>query len=120
MKYAFIAGTLILTAYGQIIMKSRALVLSTQGTKEGKFGYLVAMFSDIWVISGLMAAVIAASCWMLAIQQTPISVAYPFMALSFVVIPVLAMLFLGESVSFGQWCGMVLIVVGISVAAITK
>ena len=42
------------------------------------------------------------------------------MALSFVTVPLLAVLVLGETVSTGQWAGMVLIVLGVSLAAIMK
>jgi len=75
---------------------------------------------DVGVIAGLAAAVLASVFWMLAIQQTPVSIAYPFMALSFVTVPLLAVLVLGETVSTGQWAGMVLIVLGVSLAAIMK
>ncbi len=120
MKYFFIAATLALTAFGQIILKFRAAELGARDLPGGKFGYLVAMFSDSGVLAGLAAAVGASVCWMLVIQNTPVSLAYPFIALSFVIVPLLAVLLLGETVTTGQWCGMALIVAGVSVAAIAK
>jgi len=120
MRYVFIAATLALTAFGQIVLKARAAEFAARGMAESRMAYLLAMFLDFGVIAGLAAAVLASVCWMLAIQQTPVSIAYPFMALSFVTVPFLAVYLLGETVSIGQWAGMALIVTGVSLAAIAK
>ncbi len=119
LKYVFIAATLALTAYGQTILKARAIVLGS-GENGSRLHYLFTMFTDPMVLSGLAAAVLASFAWTLAVQQTAISIAYPFMALSFVIVPILARLFLHEQISAGQLVGMGMIVAGVSVAAVFK
>ena len=117
-KYLFIAGTLAFTLFGQLLLKSRALALSAAYGREHRVQYLVAMFTDRIVWIGLVAAVLASICWTLAVQQAPLSVAYPFMALSFVFVPLGALLMFGERIAVGQWMGLVMIMLGVAVSAL--
>ena len=114
-KYVFIAGTLFLTAFGQLLLRARAVAVAHNA--GGGASYLVAMFLDPWVWLGLCGAVLAAVCWILTLRQLSVSAAYPFMALSFVIVPAGAILFLGERVTAVQWAGCCLIVAGVAVTA---
>lgn len=116
-KYLLIAATLLLTAYGQLVVKARSIAMVDKGS-SGRVEYIVAMFTDAGVISGLLAAVVASACWTLAIQRTSLSVAYPFMALTFVIVPIGSVLMFGERLSTLQVVGMVTIVAGVTVSAI--
>jgi multidrug transporter EmrE-like cation transporter len=54
------------------------------------------------------------------VRQTPLSVAYPFMALSFLLVPAAASVLFGESISAGQYAGMATIVAGVALTAILR
>jgi drug/metabolite transporter (DMT)-like permease len=114
-KYFFIAGALFLTAFGQLIIRARALAVAHAAS--GRAGYLIAMLLDPWVWVGLCGAVLAAVCWILTLRQLSVSTAYPFMALSFVIVPTGALVFLGEHVTALQWLGCCVIVAGVAVTA---
>jgi uncharacterized membrane protein len=115
MKVLFLVFmTLGFTVYGQLIIKARALVHSGIGGRD----FLFAMFLDPWVISGLAAAVIASAAWMLAVRDAYVSVIYPLMALSFVLVPFLASYFFGEPLRAGQVVGWGLIVAGLSLSGL--
>ncbi|MDB5416120.1 MAG: hypothetical protein JWR10_4455 [Rubritepida sp.] len=115
-KYFYIAATLALTVFGQLMLKWRALAHAAPASGR-KLDYLVAMYTDIGVLSGLACALLASVVWALAIEKAPISVAYPFMALSFVLTPLGAALFFDDLLSPVQIVGMGLIVLGISLTA---
>jgi drug/metabolite transporter (DMT)-like permease len=119
-NYLFIFGTLFLTVAGQLITKWRALALQQSLPPSGRVAYLIAMFTDPFVWLGMGGAVLAMVCWVLAVRQAPLSVAYPFMALSFLLVPAAASLLFGESVSAGQYTGMATIVLGIALTAILR
>lgn len=51
--------------------------------------------------------------WIKAISMTDLSFAYPFLSLSLVLISLGSILFLKERVSFRQWTGIALILLGI-------
>lgn len=112
----YIAATLLLTAYGQLVVKARSIEIAGNST-SGRTQYLFSMFTDWGVLSGLAAAVFASACWTLAIQRTSLGVAYPFMALTFLIVPVGSVLLFGERLSMMQVAGLVTIVVGVTVSA---
>lgn len=115
-SFLLLFAVLTFTAYGQLIIKSRALAHSA----DSKFGYLVAMFSDIGVLSGLAAAALAALAWIWVIRRLDVSFAYPFMALSFVVVPAGAKLLFAEPLPPIRILGMTLIVAGVTVSALAR
>ncbi len=114
-------AVLALTVYGQLMIKSRAIVHATEfvGTQP-KLHYLVLMFSDVGVLSALAAAVVAATCWILAIARLEVGYAYPFMALSFVLVPVGSTLLFGEPLPRIQLFALALIVAGVTLSALMR
>jgi drug/metabolite transporter (DMT)-like permease len=66
-----------------------------------------------FLIGGLVIYLAATALWIWLLRTIPLSVAYPFMALAFLFVPVLAATFLGEPLSFNSALGAVLIVAGI-------
>lgn len=114
-------AVLVLTVYGQLMIKARALAHATPvESGSGKLSYLITMVSDIGVLSGFAAGLLATVCWMLALERVDLSYAYPFMALSFVLVPVGSMVFLGEGVPTFQFVGLGLIVMGVTVSALAR
>jgi multidrug transporter EmrE-like cation transporter len=114
-------AVLAFTVYGQLMMKARALVHAAPvGDGTGRLQYLISMFSDIGVLSSFGAAVLAAVCWMLAIERLEVGYAFPFMALSFVLVPLGSMVLFGERMPPMQLLGLGLIVAGVSVSAFVR
>lgn len=116
-----IFAVLALTVYGQLVIKARALAHAAQNaTVQNKLYYLLAMLTDFRVLTGFAAAFLAGLCWMLAIEKLELAYAYPFMALSFVLVPLGSTFFFGEVVPPLQWLGLGIIVVGVSVSALAR
>jgi drug/metabolite transporter (DMT)-like permease len=110
-KYFYIAVTVALTACGQLMVKGRAIVHAP--AVSGKIGYIMAMYTDPAVLAALMAALLASVSWTLALEKAPLSVAYPMMAMNFVVVPTLAALIFGEPLSASRVVALCVIVVGV-------
>jgi drug/metabolite transporter (DMT)-like permease len=115
-KYFFIGATLGLTICAQVVMRWRAVSHVESGT-SGKISYLIAMYTDPLVLTMLGFAVAASVCWSLALQRTPLTIAYPFMALSFALVPLASVVFLRETLSWLQIVGIALIVLGVALSA---
>jgi multidrug transporter EmrE-like cation transporter len=111
-------AVLSLTVYAQLIIKSRALAHA--GEHADRLGYLVSMMTDLFVLSGIVAVFIAGLYWILTIEVLDLGFAYPFMALSFVLVPLGALVFFREPVPPLLLLGLALIVVGIGVSAVAK
>ena len=114
------AAALVLTIYGHVMLKARALVYTAKAATAGSRSFLVSMFLDPWVISGFVAAVAAAGFWMLAIRNSDLSLLYPVMALTFVFVPLFAVLLFGEKVTALQVLGFLMIVGGVSLATLAR
>ena len=65
------------------------------------------------VIVGLSLYVLGAVTWLTVLSRVQLSFAYPILALSYAIVPVLAWLLLGESVPSVRWLGIATILLGI-------
>lgn len=105
-----------LTSYAQLIVKwrvSRAGSLPADLTKKVLF--LTGMLFDPFVLTGLLAALLAGLFWMAAMTKLELSFAYPFISLSFVLVFVFSAFFFHETITATKVLGMLLIIAGIIV-----
>jgi multidrug transporter EmrE-like cation transporter len=116
--YAFVATTVLLTVYGQLVIK-------WQTQKAGEFphgtsariSYLSHFLRNPWVISSLLSAVVAAFAWIAALSRLDLSRAYPFVSASFVLVLTLSAIIFGESLTLPKLAGAVLIVAGLIIGS---
>ena len=114
MGYFYIALTVLLSSYGQLILKWRLNVIGVvpEPWRE-KFTFLFLAVFDPYIFSGFVAAFLASLTWMAALTKFQLSFAYPFMSLSFIVVMAISYLLLDESLTPGKVIGCFLIVAGI-------
>ena len=114
MAYVFIALTIFLTVYGQLVLKWQVELhphlLSPISARS-----LVGLMLNPWVISAFMAAFAASLCWMCAISRLPISRAYPYMAINFLLVALLASWIFREHLDGYRIAGTMIIMVGVFV-----
>lgn len=118
MNYLYIVGTIFFTVYGQLILKWRIAIYGQmpQGVIE-KGLFLGRLFFDPFILSGLFAAFVASLFWMAAMTKFPISHAYPFMSLAFVLVLIFGGIFFHEPINLPKIAGVSLIVLGIVVSS---
>lgn len=118
--WAFIAVTLAGTVYGQIVLKWQIARIgsSVPDATLDKVVFLARlMVFDPWVFSAFAAAAVAAVAWMAALSVYELSVAYPFMALSFVLVSAGSAFWLGEQFTVGKLVALVAITGGLVIGA---
>lgn len=118
LDYLYIAGTILLTIYGQIVVKWQ--VSGAGALPEGnaeKTWFLVALLLNPWILSAFAAAFLASVCWMAAMTKFQLSYAYPFTSLSFIMVLLLSGLIFRESITLPKVLGAVIIMVGIAVGS---
>jgi drug/metabolite transporter (DMT)-like permease len=121
LPHLLLVAVLVLSVYSQLTMKSRALLHSSGTNSSADYlQYLIGMATDWRVLSAAGATFLAGICWLLALQRLELGYAFPFMALSFVLIPVSAKLFLGEPLPMVQLLGLGLVTVGVSISALAR
>jgi multidrug transporter EmrE-like cation transporter len=118
MSWVFVGATVALTVFGQLVVKWRAVDAGALPAGLGaKAEFLLRLVLDPWVLAALLAAFVAALCWMAAMTRLELSRAYPFVGLTFVFVLLGGGLFFDESVTLQKVAGVALIVVGITIGA---
>jgi multidrug transporter EmrE-like cation transporter len=83
----------------------------------GPASTLIAAFRSPLVWLGLALYGLGALAWILVLTRLDLSLAYPFLALNFVLIAFVSRLFLGEAIPGLRWGGIVVISFGILLIA---
>jgi len=83
----------------------------------GPASILMTAFRSPLVWLGLALYGVGALAWILVLTRLDLSLAYPFLALNFVLITVVSRLFLGEAIPGLRWGGIIVICFGILLIA---
>ena len=103
----------LLLAAGQILFKFAA---TSQQKIEGMAGLIALFTNGFFIAAGIMYAMTTV-LWVFVLQQVPLSRAYPFAALGFVIVPAAAAALFGEAITLRYGIGAALIMAGIILAA---
>jgi drug/metabolite transporter (DMT)-like permease len=113
-----VAMTIALTVYGQLVIKWQILDAGDFPTGwNDRLEFLGRLLINPWVISVFAGAALAALFWISALTRFDLSVAYPFMSLSFVLVLILSSVFFGEAITPLKTIGIGLIVAGLAIGA---
>lgn len=103
-----------LSAIGQILMK---LGMSNAGIREAiardSGAAVMQIATSVPVVAGLTAYGLSTMVWLYVLAQVDVSLAYPFVALGFVLVVLLSSVLLGEQVPPVRIAGLLLIVSGV-------
>ncbi len=99
-------------AIGQILFKT----VSTSAPEVRSLSAVLGLFADWRLWLALVLYGLATIAWVAAIRRIPINQAYLFMALTYVYLPVISWLTLGERMSLVQYAGLALILAGLYVS----
>ena len=114
--WLMVAATVVLTSYGQLVIKWQASVYTpTASGLMGKLPPVIQLLVQPWVISAFAAAFAASLCWMLAVSRLELSKAYPFMALNFLIVCIAAIPLFGETLTTAKIAGLAIVIVGLIV-----
>ena len=88
--------------------------------KSSVIGELFKMVFQPLVFSGLILYVVSTILWLLALSKTTLSFAYPFTALTFILVMLSSRIVFLESIPTLRYLGVRLIVAGILVSSVAK
>ena len=106
LSYAALAAAILIGVAGQLLLKT--------GAERAGDGVL-AQFLSGYTIAGLAAYAVGAICYIVAIKRIPVSIAFPSVALSYVLVAIAAHLLWNEALGWQQFAGIGLIAAGILV-----
>lgn len=118
MSYVYVACTILLTVYGQLVIKWQVVGAGPfPDDPAGKLWFLARLLLNPWIITALAAALLAAFTWMAAMTKLDLSHAYPFTSLSFVLVTFVSAWLFQEPVTVPKIAGIALICAGIVVGS---
>ena len=110
-QIAALLGFVLLLSGGQLLFKKAAISVPV----VDRFSALIPLAKNVWLWSALLLYGVAVVLWIVILQKIPLSTAYPFTALCFIVVPFAATLFFQEPYSLKTLAAAVLILGGIRV-----
>jgi drug/metabolite transporter (DMT)-like permease len=110
MHLALTLACVLAIAAGQILFKLAAR--SATGTAGFPWEFL-----NAWFVAAIAVYAAATFLWVWLLKTLPLNVAYPFVGLAFVIVPLMAAWFLGESLDWRHVAGGALIAAGVAVAS---
>ena len=103
------AACVIAIAAGQVLFKLGALASNAAGDGAG----LIERYANPYLAAAIVVYAGATVLWVALLKSVPLNVAYPFIALAFVLVPVLGALFVGEALAWRHLVGGAVIALGI-------
>ncbi len=115
-EYLYIVVTILCTVYGHLVIKWQVLKVG-QLPEEffGKILFVWNLLINPWIISCMVATLVASGAWMMAMTKIELSAAYPFTVLSFIMVMVLSGVFFHETIGSAKIIGSMLVIFGILV-----
>jgi multidrug transporter EmrE-like cation transporter len=116
---ALLLFAVVSAATGQVMLKHGMQVASARAADSGGSLALRAATSP-WVLLGLVVFGVSAVAWLTALARVPLSVAYPFNALGYIVILTASVVLLHERANVLTWVGSLMVVSGLLIVVLTK
>jgi drug/metabolite transporter (DMT)-like permease len=109
-QLTFIISTVLALSAGQILFKLAAASFSLSSEN------LLVVLLDIKLIAALFVYLVATVMWLFVLKAMPLRIAYPFVALAFIFVPIMAHVFLGEDLNWNTFLGAAIIAFGVWVS----
>lgn len=100
------------SAAGQIMLKHGMQAAANAAERSGA-SIAVRAATSPWVVLGLTVFAVSAVVWMTTLARVPLSIAYPFNALGYLLIVLASATVLHERTSLWTWGGSCLVVIGL-------
>jgi undecaprenyl phosphate-alpha-L-ara4N flippase subunit ArnE len=112
--FTVLLSSIVLGAVGQLLFKHAARLIHAP-SQFGIWRWLIELFTTGSVLLAFACFAVSAVLWIAALRVTPLTVAYPMIALSYIIIFAGSYFFFSEPITWHKAIGAVLIIAGIVV-----
>ena len=118
---ALVLANVLIGASGQLLLKVGMTQVGWIGSEQVSrpVETLVRIFTTPLILVALPLYGGALILWLVAISRLDLSFVYPLLALAFAINPLLARLFLSESIPWVRWLGILFICIGVVIVSRT-
>jgi multidrug transporter EmrE-like cation transporter len=110
MNYLLIIISIILSSLGQLAMKNGANQIFISG---GAARLFIQFVSNISIVVGLLLYGISTIVWIVALSRTQLSIAYPMVSLSYIIVVIASYFIFSEPLNLQKILGLVFIMIGV-------
>jgi len=105
----------ILETFVQFCFKKSALTQSGFDIRmfSDIFNFLAGVFSSWFLWLGLLSVVLTFVIWSTVLSKVDLSVAVPVASFSYILIPIVSIIFLNEKINLLRWLGIFFILIGV-------
>ncbi|UCD15135.1 MAG: EamA family transporter [Candidatus Omnitrophota bacterium] len=99
---------------GQIFLKKGMISVGVFSFENVMvLAYFLKAFTNGFVLIGLFFYFFSALIWLIVISRLPLSLAYPCVALGYVLVAILSKYMFNETITFVRWAGIIIICLGV-------
>jgi drug/metabolite transporter (DMT)-like permease len=110
-----VIASIIISSTAHVLLKKGVMTQATGPSSEALLSVLMHHLFNPWIFTGIFLHVVALIVWLWALRHVDITIAYPFLALGYVLVAFMAWLWLGETLTPMRIAGMVIIIIGLVV-----
>lgn len=109
MKYALLSATIILISLGQLLLKKGTMDRALQANVAS----IVKTLFNPFIFSGYIVYAVASIIGLFVIKKFPLSVAFPAMSVTYVIIVILSAIYFHEKITLFKLAGVLFIMIGV-------
>lgn len=109
MKYLLLVASMALAVLGQLLMKKGV----STSMLEPNLNSIIKTIFNPFLFSGLVSYAISAIFWLFVLQKFPLSIAYPTLSLTYIVIVILSFFLFQEPITTQKIIGVLVIIFGV-------
>ena len=116
-NFIFIISSVLLNALAQILLKAGMKQFGAIDLKNNIINTCISIALNPYIISGFIAYGISIILWLWVLSKVDVSLAYPFQALGYIVVTILAWLIFQEHIGFTRVLALIFISIGLIILA---
>ena len=115
----FIITSVLLNALAQILLKAGMKNFSNIDLKNNVIQTFISIAINPYIICGFISYGISILLWLWVLSKVDVSYAYPFQALGYIVVTILAWLIFQENINLTRIIALIFITLGLIILALT-
>ncbi len=116
----FIVSSVLLNALAQILLKAGMKNFSNIDFKNNIIQTVLSISLNPYIISGFISYGISIILWLWVLSKVDVSLAYPFQALGYIIVTILAWLIFQENINLTRIIALIFITVGLIILAFSS
>lgn len=114
--FLLVSLNVVVEAFADLFMKKGLLSTGVNVTGFDNVLYVIYLnLQSPWIWLGIITYLVSFIIWITALRHVELSIAYPIGSTSYILVPIISIIFLRETVPLLRWLGIIGIVLGIIV-----